>query len=154
IFDNTEFGFTKITIERPLRLNYAVSEDRIKYLTDPRTIPDPFDDLRDPEDRNGEEYNPLAFKIVRALRTIDQHKVWYNEKEFRNALNDALLSNNVLNDKYILDHLVGRLSVTDPNAPVQLKNGKPQPDTSLRDTENVPLKEDIQEYFEREVLPY
>lgn len=32
--------------------------------------------------------------------------------------------------------------------------GKLQPDTSLRDTENVPLSEDIQDYFEREVLPH
>ncbi|WP_460028461.1 HsdM family class I SAM-dependent methyltransferase, partial [Methyloparacoccus murrellii] len=32
--------------------------------------------------------------------------------------------------------------------------GKPQPDSSLRDTENVPLSEDIQAYFEREVLPH
>ena len=32
--------------------------------------------------------------------------------------------------------------------------GKSQPDSSLRDTENVPLKEDIQSYFEREVLPH
>jgi len=32
--------------------------------------------------------------------------------------------------------------------------GKPQPDSSLRDTENVPLSEDIQTYFEREVLPH
>lgn len=36
----------------------------------------------------------------------------------------------------------------------ELKKGKPVPDTSLRDTENVPLKEDINEYFEREVLPF
>ncbi len=35
-----------------------------------------------------------------------------------------------------------------------LKNGKKQPDTSLRDTENVPLTENIQDYFKREVLPY
>ena len=35
-----------------------------------------------------------------------------------------------------------------------LKKGKPQPDSSLRDTENVPLKEDIQEYFDREVKPF
>ena len=35
-----------------------------------------------------------------------------------------------------------------------LKKGKKQPDTSLRDTENVPLKEDITEYFKREVLPF
>jgi len=34
------------------------------------------------------------------------------------------------------------------------KKGQPQPDTSLRDTENVPLSEDINEYFEREVLPH
>lgn len=35
-----------------------------------------------------------------------------------------------------------------------LENNKPQADSSLRDTENVPLKEDIEEYFKREVLPY
>ena len=32
--------------------------------------------------------------------------------------------------------------------------GKPQPDSSLRDTENVPLSDDIQSYFKREVLPH
>ncbi len=35
-----------------------------------------------------------------------------------------------------------------------LKKGKPEPDANLRDTENVPLKEDIKEYFKREVLPF
>lgn len=35
-----------------------------------------------------------------------------------------------------------------------LKKGKQQPDSSLRDTENVPLKEDIAKYFNREVLPF
>lgn len=35
-----------------------------------------------------------------------------------------------------------------------LKNGKKQPDASLRDTENVPLTENIQDYFERDVLPF
>ncbi|MBQ8906582.1 MAG: SAM-dependent DNA methyltransferase [Ruminococcus sp.] len=35
-----------------------------------------------------------------------------------------------------------------------LKKGKKQPDSSLRDTESVPLKEDIDEYFSREVLPF
>ncbi|MCQ2241235.1 class I SAM-dependent DNA methyltransferase [Treponema sp.] len=42
----------------------------------------------------------------------------------------------------------------DENGKPILKNGKKQPDSSLRDTENVPLKEDIQEYFKREVLPF
>ena len=42
----------------------------------------------------------------------------------------------------------------DEDGNVVKKKGKPQPDASLRDTENVPLKEDIQEYMNREVLPY
>lgn len=42
----------------------------------------------------------------------------------------------------------------DENGKLVLKNGKPVADTDLRDTENVPLKEDIEEYFKREVLPY
>jgi type I restriction enzyme M protein len=33
------------------------------------------------------------------------------------------------------------------------QKGKPQPDTSMRDTENVPLSEDVEAYFKREVLP-
>lgn len=45
-------------------------------------------------------------------------------------------------------------SLRDADGNLVLKKGKKQPDTSLRDTENVPLKEDIKEYFEREVLPF
>lgn len=42
----------------------------------------------------------------------------------------------------------------DENGELILKNGKKQPDTSLRDTENVPLTENIQDYFKCEVLPF
>ena len=38
--------------------------------------------------------------------------------------------------------------------PVLDRRGRPKPDKSLRDTENVPLKEDVDEYLEREVRPY
>ena len=34
------------------------------------------------------------------------------------------------------------------------RKGRPQPDSKLRDTENVPLNEDVDEYFKREVLPH
>lgn len=44
--------------------------------------------------------------------------------------------------------------VTDENGNIVLKKGKPVPDSSKRDTENVPLAEDIDAYFEREVIPY
>lgn len=55
--------------------------------------------------------------------------------------------------RYILEIVVERPLRDEEGNPV-LKKGKPQPDVSLRDTENVPLKEDIKEYFEREVLPF
>ena len=42
----------------------------------------------------------------------------------------------------------------DENGNPVLKKNKPEPDSSLRDTENVPLKEDIEEYFNREVIPF
>ena len=42
----------------------------------------------------------------------------------------------------------------DENGNPILKKNKPEPDSSLRDTENVPLKEDIEEYFNREVIPF
>lgn len=42
----------------------------------------------------------------------------------------------------------------DENGEIILKKGKPVADSSLHDTENVPLTEDIDEYFKREVLPY
>ena len=42
----------------------------------------------------------------------------------------------------------------DENGDPVLKKGKPQPDTALRDTENVPLTEDVNAYFSREVLPF
>ncbi len=42
----------------------------------------------------------------------------------------------------------------DENGEIVLKKGKPVADASLRDTENVPLTQDIDKYFEREVLPY
>ena len=44
--------------------------------------------------------------------------------------------------------------VRDENGEIVLKKGKPVADASLRDTENVPLVQDIDRYFEREVLPY
>jgi len=42
----------------------------------------------------------------------------------------------------------------DEKGELVLKKGKKQPDTALRDTENVPLTEDIKNYFKREVLPF
>ncbi len=58
------------------------------------------------------------------------------------------------NDDFGYSQIIVERPKKDENGKVILKNKKPVPDASLRDKENIPLKEDIQEYFEREVLPF
>lgn len=58
------------------------------------------------------------------------------------------------NEEFGYSKITVERPLKDENDEPVLKKGNPQPDTSLRDTENVPLTEDIQAYFEREVLPF
>ena len=58
------------------------------------------------------------------------------------------------NDEFGYSKIVVERPQVDEDGKAVLKKGKPVADASLRDTENVPLKEDIDAYFEREVLPY
>lgn len=58
------------------------------------------------------------------------------------------------NDDFGYTKITVERPLRDENGELVLKNGKKQPDPSLRDTENVPLTEDIQDYFKREVLPF
>lgn len=151
IFDNDEFGYYKIVVERPFRPTYSTAEDRLKELEsiDPKNIPDPFDDLR-----GFGEYDPLPYRAARVLRNTDQNRVYYSEKEFLKANSEIMECGRVSTNSMFLKYLFGFLCKHDPNAPIQYKKGKPVPNPDLRDTEKVPMTEDIDEYFAREVLPY
>ena len=58
------------------------------------------------------------------------------------------------NEDFGYTKIVVERPLKDENGELVLKKGKKQPDPSLRDTETVPLKEDIDAYFQREVLPF
>lgn len=58
------------------------------------------------------------------------------------------------NDEFGYSKIVVERPTLDEDGKPVLKKGKPVPDASKRDTENVPLRENIDEYFAREVLPY
>ncbi|MDE1548144.1 type I restriction-modification system subunit M [Jeotgalibaca caeni] len=58
------------------------------------------------------------------------------------------------NEDFGFSKVVVETPERDADGNVVLKNKKPVADTTLRDTEDIPLKEDIQEYFEREVKPF
>ena len=78
--------------------------------------------------------------------------------EFKNReyqLNEKIVESKVFdNEDFGFTKITVESPLRDENGELILKKGKPTADTSLRDTEDIPLKENIQEYFEREVLPF
>lgn len=145
VLDSVALGYNKITVERPLRYNYSTAEDRISHLSEP----DVLDDLR------GEEpYDPPYRKWQNALRMIDQTKVFTNRKEFYTAVK-AAMGRAGYSDLFVDFDIVEQFCrETDDTSDIVTKKGKPVAEPKKRDTENVPLDEDIDAYFAREVLPY
>lgn len=142
VFENVSFGFNKITIERPLRKIGSTKEDFLMRL---ETV-DMFDDLKDGT-------NPRYPKMMKDLREkTDQSKEYTNLEEFEEIVKDALKDYNLC--KFEFDCVINNLTEINQNGDIIIKNKKPQSDPSLRDSENVPLDEDIDSYFNREVLPY
>ena len=78
-----------------------------------------------------------------------QHEAIYGEKE--GIYCESKIFETV---EFGYHKIVVERPLRDENGELVLKKGKKQADATLRDTENVPLVEDIDQYFEREVLPY
>lgn len=155
IFDNEDFGYTKVVVERPLQLNYQVTEERLKNLYSVNS----FSKLavsknKDPQIRLKEEEEGRAMqeRILNALRGIDDrlYKNWDEfESQVKKALSDFKLSSHFINQ------IILGLSEHDDTADyVTDSKGNIKPDTNLRDHEKIPLKKDIDEYFRKEVLKY
>jgi hypothetical protein len=80
---------------------------------------------------------------------------WPTRAEARKALLVAAAEGGVIWPGATIDKAIWSVvAVTDPEGEIQTKKGEPLPDLDLRDYENVPLKKDIDEYFEREVRPH
>jgi type I restriction enzyme M protein len=151
IFDNEDFGYRKITVERPLRLSFAVTPERLAALEASKA----FESLATSKKKGKqaqqeiEEGIALQQALVDALRALPAGEVWNDRAKFLDSIDALPVSAPVR--KAILNALGER----DETAEVCLdEDGEPEPDPELRDTENVPLKEDVQAYFEREVKPH
>lgn len=141
VFRNEDFGYRRITVERPLKLRFEMTEDTLSLLAAAK-----------PVQKLGTE---RAEAFVGALKTllgkrwetkeaawlamkgavVDAGGLWPTGGPFNKALRDAV-------------------GVRDPEGEVQLVKGETEPDPELRDYENVPLDEDVEEYLRREVLPH
>lgn len=157
IFDNDDFGYQKIVVERPLRLNFQVTEGRINNLYNETA----FKKLAESRKKGvaglqeKKEGKKLQRQIIDTLKTMDANVLYKNRDTFTKVLKKTFKAADVDLNSPLLKAILSALSEKDETADICVDSkGKPEPDTDLRDTENVPLKEDIHEYFEREVKPY
>ncbi|WP_353164076.1 type I restriction-modification system subunit M [Acinetobacter guillouiae] len=138
IFDYKEFGYRRITVERPLKLAiYPKDALRLESLQ--------TDTAWEKMDENTQH------SILDALASFEQEKYWSRDKflkQLKTKLTEIKLS--AVQLKLIVKHL----GEHDDDAEVCKEKGNVEADPNLRDNENVPLTETIADYFAREVLPH
>ena len=159
IFDNADFGYHRITVERPLKLNFAVTEKRLEKLK----TTNQFMNLATSKKRKDQEKieaeiaegKKLQQTILDALQPLMLQGIMKNRDEFTRLLKGAFKDARVAVPAPLFKAILMALAERDETAEVCCnKSGEIEPDPELRDYENVPLKEDIDEYMRREVLPH
>ena len=158
IFDEEDFAYWKVTVERPLRLNFCTKEERMEKLYE-QTV---FNNLikskkkkQDEAEKEIEEGKKLQESIIASLKKIDSSALYKNREEFIEKLNEVFKQENIKPKVPVLKAILQALSEKDESADICYDNkGNKEADTDLRDTEQIPVKEEIEAYFEREVLPY
>ena len=157
VFETTNFGYRKVTVERPLQLNFSATPERLERLREQSAFRALAESkkkdgsIKAIEEAAGREEQERILAAMRALPegTLRDRAVF--EKELDSALRKTKVSLTTPLRKAVLT----ALSERDEEAAICLdKDGKPEPDPELRDTENVPLGEDIGAYFAREVTPH
>ncbi|MBP0453534.1 SAM-dependent DNA methyltransferase [Kitasatospora sp. RG8] len=139
VFRNEDFGYQRITVERPLKLRFEVTEETPATLAEAKPV----------------QRLAYAEEFVDALRPL-VGRSWPTRSEMLVALKDAVVAAGLAWPggaafAKVMRDLIG---VRDADGEVQTVKGAPEPDTELRDYENVPLGEDVEEYLRREVLPH
>lgn len=139
VFENEAFGYQRITVERPLKLRFEVTEETLAALAAAKPVQKLVD----------------ADAFVGAVRTL-LGSSWATKSEALIALKDAAAAAGLLwpTGAPFAKAVRDTVGVRDPEGEVQLVRGAPEPDAELRDYENVPLAEDVEGYLKREVLPH
>jgi type I restriction enzyme M protein len=161
IFDNEDFGYHKITVERPLRLNFQAIAERLARLDDESGFKnlatsarkDPA--VRQQEIEAGQQRQEQIRELLRAFGQASKGKPFKDRTAFLTELRDLDRERDVRLSAPELKAVLAALGERDDSAEIcRDRDGQPEPDADLRDTETVPLKESIEEYFKREVLPH
>lgn len=184
VFDNRDFGYLKMIVERPLRLNFLVNDERIAKLHDEsafqaltQTKKRKNQDAIDKEIAEGKELQQF---IISMLETMKSDEVIMDRAVFMKSLKKAIKAAGLTLEAPLQKAILSALSEKDPGTEIcRDSKGNPEPDSDLRDTELVPLPHDIplplpldydkkaknddllllvkdhcQAYLEKEVLPH
>jgi type I restriction enzyme M protein len=158
IFPTTHFGYRKITVERPLRLNFEASAERFARLEgEPafRKLAEskrkPGTKAREVEEAAGREEQDRIRQMLAGL----PGRVVKNSEEFVEMLATTAERVAVNLTAALKQAIQAALSERDESAEICIDaSSNPQPDPELRDYENVPLGERVEDYFAREVKPH
>ncbi len=150
VLDNDDLGYRKITIDRPLRMKFVISEDGISKVSSDGA----FEKTKNGKQKTIDPQLPVQDTIMNILSEI-KGKEFKTKSDFDESLSSLFLSKGIKLSATQKKALMKIFGVRDENAEISITpDGKPEADTELRDYENVPLKEDINVYFNREVKPF
>jgi type I restriction enzyme M protein len=148
IFDNQDFGYLKITVDRPLRLNFVVSDERIaRFCSNPVFVNLAISRKRKDKGKiveetlAGKQAQKAILDVLDGMRNDDAEPV-RNRAVFTKQLAAAFDKAGIELDAKLKAALLapGSLGEKDPNADICFdRNGDAEPDADLRDTENVPF---------------
>lgn len=157
IFNGSEFGYRKITIERPLRMNFKINLESINRLKSEKA----FINLAISRKKNDKEKSleikigkKQQNKIISSLQ--EMYETEFNDyNDFEKQIDSVLKKSGVKPTVGLKNGIRNALGDRDENANIiQNKKGEIEADSDLRDSENIPLNEDVFEYFENKVKPH
>ena len=161
IYPTTHFGFRKITVERPLKLNFQANPERVARLEEERAFQNLAVSKKKKQDQKEQEEaaGRAEQEAIRSLLSTMPGTRYRDRAEFVKALKTAAKDAAIKLAAPIQKAILSALSERAEEAAVctvtsGAKKGEPEPDSNLRDTESVPLSETIEAFFEREVLPH
>ena len=168
IFPTTQFGYRKITVECPLRLNFQASEERIGRLPEEKGFQNLAKSRKrgDAGAKEKAEGEALQQAILTMLRKLPD-TLYKDRNEFLAELEGVARKADLRFSAPVKKAILKALSERDETAAICLdKGGEPEADPALRDTERVPLAEgddpvdgdgvpaSVRAFMEREVKPH
>lgn len=156
ILDSSEFGYRAVTIQRPLRLKFKIDKDSIEKVKNNRVFIS--DTPSKKKGVNGEEENRLWQELRSGIfESLDalSGKTFMDRELFLGSLEEECKKRSLKVPAKYTSVIWKEIGEHDEEAKICIdKAGKPEANNDLKDVERVPLKEDIYEYFKREVKPY